>query len=61
MTKKKKEVTQKPIPVVIAAIAGLVILECFALSKGINGTLFKLVVFVVGGLGGYLIKSPLKK
>lgn len=47
--------------VAIAAIAGLVIMECFALSNGINGTLFSLVIAAVAGVGGYLLPSPIKK
>jgi len=32
-------------------------LGCFALSKGIDGVLFAGVVAVIGGLGGYEVKS----
>ncbi len=46
--------------VVIAAIAGLVILEAIALFNGINGTLFSLVIAAVAGLGGWAIPFPKK-
>jgi len=58
MAKKKYE---KHWIVALGAIAGLVIMECFALEHGINGTLFTIVVAAVGGIGGYLIPSPVKK
>ena len=46
--------------VVVAAIAGLVILEVAALFNGINGTLFTLVAVAVAGLGGWAIPFPKK-
>lgn len=58
MTKKKK---QSSTPVVIAAIVGLVILECVALLNGLNGTMFSIVIALIAGLGGYMIPSPIKK
>ena len=39
------------------AIAALVILECVALSKGINGTVLSVVVAAVAGIGGFEAKS----
>ena len=41
----------------IAAIAGIVIIECVALFKGINGTGFYLSACIIGGLGGYAIRN----
>lgn len=41
--------------VIMMAIGGIVILEAIALSKGINGTLFTLVVAAIAGLGGWVI------
>lgn len=35
------------------AIAGLVVIECVALSQGIDGTLMSVVVASVAALGGY--------
>ena len=46
--------------VIIAAIAALVVLEALALFKGINGTLFSLVIMLIAGLAGYVIPSPIK-
>ena len=40
--------------VVIAAIAGLTIIEVYALSKGINGTLMIMIVAAVAGLAGWV-------
>jgi len=42
------------------AIVALVVLECFALSRGINGTLFTLVVAAVAGLGGFEVSQALR-
>jgi hypothetical protein len=38
--------------VLIAVICSLTILEAVALLKGINGTLFSAVLFILGALGG---------
>jgi len=53
MTKTKKEKLDWRIP--IAAIIGLVIMECVALSNGINGTVFSVVIAAVAGLGGWAL------
>ena len=52
--------TKTPNIVAISAIAALVILECFALANGINGTIFTMVVAIIAGLGGYMVKSPIQ-
>lgn len=49
---------EKPTAIILAAIAGLVILEIVALLKGINGTLFTMVIAVIAGIGGWAIPSP---
>ena len=41
--------------IVIAGIIGLVIIECFALSQGINGVLVGLVIAVIAGAIGVAI------
>ena len=46
MTTKKKEHTDRWI--VITGIIALAILEIYALSQGINGTLFSLVILLIG-------------
>ena len=56
MTTKNKT----PNIVALGAIAAIVILECVALAKGINGTIFTMVVAVIAGLGGYMVKSPIQ-
>ena len=48
MTNKK----EYPKEVIIAAIAGIVILEAIALLKGLNGFLFGIAVAAVAGLAG---------
>lgn len=51
MTKKKKQVTDRVI--VVSAIAALVIIECVALSNGINGTLLLAITALIAGLAGW--------
>ena len=51
---------QKPNSIVIAAIAGLVILETVALLSGINGIQLRLVLVVIAGLAGWTIPFPKK-
>jgi hypothetical protein len=42
------------------AIAALVILECAALATGHNGTLLRLVIVAVAGLGGFSLAKFLE-
>ena len=49
--------TNKHPKVVIAAIAGLVILEVVALLSGVNGTLYSLVLAAIAGLGGWTLSQ----
>ena len=51
---------KKPNSVVIAAIAGLVVLEAIALSNGINGTQLRVVLVVIAGIAGWTIPFPKK-
>lgn len=37
----------------IIAMVCITILECFALSHGVNGAVFGIAIAVIGGLGGY--------
>lgn len=39
--------------IVIGAIIALVILECFAMYKGLNGTMFSLIIALIAGLAGW--------
>ena len=49
---------KKPNSVVIAAIAGLVLLEIAALFNGINGTQFSIIIALIAGLAGWTIPFP---
>ena len=40
--------------IVITAIITLGVVECFALIKGINGTLLTIVVATIAGLAGWV-------
>ena len=42
---------------VVAAIAGIVILDSVALMNGINGTLLLIAVVAIAGLGGYELRG----
>ena len=42
----------------VTAIIALMIMECFALYQGINGTLFSIVIASVAGIGGWMIPTP---
>jgi len=46
--------------IVITALICITLLECVALSLGFNGTLLKIVLVVLAGLGGYAIPSFIK-
>ncbi len=50
MNKQKQKVDKS---VLIAAIAGLVVLEVAAMYKGINGTMFSIIVAAIAGLAGW--------
>jgi hypothetical protein len=43
--------------VIIVAIGCMTLLEGFALHKGIDGTLFSLVIAAIAGLAGYTLKT----
>lgn len=49
---------EKKTSIVITAIVCLTLLECVALLKGINGTLFSLIIAVIAGLAGLVIPTP---
>ena len=46
---KKKPIDWK---IVVAAIAGLVVIECYAMAHGINGTFRMIVTAAIAGLAG---------
>jgi len=39
----------------VCAMGGIVLLECVALSQGIDGTALAAVIAVLAGLGGYTL------
>ena len=40
----------------VVAIAGIVILEALAISKGIDGAMLGLAIAAIAGLGGYRLR-----
>ena len=52
---KKKDIDIK---IILAIIAAITILECVALSNGINGTMFSIVLFLLGAIGGVVMPQP---
>lgn len=50
-TKKRKEKVNPYI--VVAAIAGLTIIECMAMAKGINGLTRSIIIAAIAGLAGW--------
>ena len=66
MTKKKEKIEKIDWKIVCIGLICLTILEIFALSQGINGTLLKIVLIVIAGVIGITIpkeaiKSFMKK
>lgn len=53
MTKKK--VDWRIVCVALVCLTGL---EIFALSQGINGTMFSVVIAIMAGLAGWTIPTP---
>ena len=52
---KKKKINWK---IVCVGLVCLTALECFALHKGINGTLLKIVLIAIAGVIGISIPAP---
>ncbi len=57
MTTKKKEIDWR---IVCTGIIALVGLEIYALSQGVNGTLFAIVIAMIGLAIGVTIENPIK-
>ncbi len=57
MTKKKQTVDWR---VVVTGLVCLTVLECFAMSQGINGWLLRLVVIAIATVIGVTIPFQLK-
>lgn len=45
--------------IALSAIASITVLELYALSQGIDGTLLSAAVAVIAGLGGYIGKGQI--
>ena len=45
----------------IAAIAGIVILESVAMACGHNGTLLRIALVLIAGLGGFALDRIIRK
>lgn len=45
---------------VLTAMIGIIIMECYALSQGINGLILTLAIAAVAGLGGYELDNIIK-
>ena len=45
---------------ILTAIVGVVVLDAYALSKGINGTGLVLAIATIAGLGGYEVDRVVK-
>ncbi len=55
MATKKKQIDWR---IVCTGIITLMILEIYALYQGINGTLFSIVIAIIGLAIGVVIKNP---
>lgn len=58
---KKKKNNMVDWKVLIAVAICITIMECAALYKGINGTMFSIVMIIMGGIAGITIPSPFTK
>ena len=58
MAKKKSKIDWR---VLCTGLICLTILECFAMSQGMNGWLLRLIVIVIAGTIGITIENPFKK
>lgn len=61
MAKKKKQKEKIDWRVMVAGIAALAVIECFALAHGVNGKLFALIAGIIGLAIGVVIPNPIKK
>jgi hypothetical protein len=48
-------------PRVICAVAGIVVLEVCAMLTGHNGTMLRIALVAIAGLGGFSLASMLRK
>jgi len=47
--------------IVVCGIIALTVLECVALFNGINGTIFTIIIAIIGAAIGVTIPNPLRK
>ena len=52
----KKKVDWRIVVTALICISGI---EIYALSQGINGTILSLVLCLIAGIAGYVIKPPI--
>lgn len=45
---------------VFIALIGIIVLECYALSQGINGVALTCAIAAIAGLGGYELNNIIK-
>lgn len=48
-------------PRIIAAVAGIVVLETIAMLTGHNGTLLRIALVAVAGLGGFSLANVIRR
>ncbi len=53
----KKKVDWRIVCVALLCLTGL---EIYALSQGINGTIFTIVIAIIAGATGYVFPSPIE-
>ena len=64
MKPENKKVAKLSAPVLCTAVVCITIIECFALSKGIDGKVLTLAIALIAGIAGYKfgnIKSSIKR
>ena len=58
IAKKQKEIDWR---IVITSLVCLTVLEIYALSQGINGTIFTIVMVAIAAIAGITIPNPIKR
>ena len=59
--RKEEKMNNKPWPVLVAAIIGLVTIEVYALHQGVNGVLMGLVIAAIAGIAGFVVPDIIKR
>lgn len=55
MAKRKQKIDWR---IIATAIIGLVVIECFAMSNGINGTFRMIITALIAAMAGVAIPTP---